>query len=372
MKIPAILFSLLVTFNIFAQQEINPQTLAPGSKAIDFKLKGTDEKMYSLASFKNSKILVFIFSAPHCPTAQAYEDRLIAIQNEYKTKDVQLVMINPNSPGAVCLEERGYSDLGDSFEDMQIRAKEKGYNFPFLDDGETEEMSIKYGPVATPHAYVFDEERILRFVGRIDDSEKIGTETQHDLRNALDAIIAGKEVEIKQTKVFGCSIKWKWKGEYKQKLDADWAKKEAPLETLSIEGLKELLKNDSKNLRVINVWATWCGPCVAEFSDLVDTYRMFMGRDFEMYTISTDKLEKREKVKDFLQEKQAALNNNFIFESENKYDLIDNFDKEWPGEIPFTVIIEPGGKIVWRSHGGLDFYEFRKAIVENPLIGRYF
>jgi hypothetical protein len=91
-----------------------------------------------------------------------------------------------------------------------------------------------------------------------------------------------------------------------------------------------------------------------------------------MYTISTDKLEKREKVKDFLQEKQAALNNNFIFESENKYDLIDNFDKEWPGEIPFTVIIEPGGKIVWRSHGGLDFYEFRKAIVENPLIGRYF
>ena len=154
----------------------HPVTLEPGSKAIDFKLKGADGKMYSLSSFKDAKILVIIFSAPHCPTAQAYEDRIIKIQNDYKKQGLQVVMINPNSPESVCLEERGYTDLGDTFEDMQIRAKDKAYNFPFLDDGETEETSIKYGPVATPHAFVFDKERILRYVGRIDDSEQIGTE----------------------------------------------------------------------------------------------------------------------------------------------------------------------------------------------------
>jgi thiol-disulfide isomerase/thioredoxin len=366
------LIALSITKIAFSQSHPEPVTLEPGAKAIDFNLKGTDEKMYTLSSFKDAKILVIIFSAPHCPTAQAYEERIIKIQNDYKKQGLQVMMINPNSPESVCLEERGYTDLGDTFEDMQIRAKEKGYNFPFLDDGETEVTSVKYEPVATPHAFLFDKERILRYVGRIDDSEKIGTATQHDLRNAIDAVLSGKEVIMKKTKVFGCSIKWKWKNDTRKKLDSDWIKKEAPLETLSIAAMKQLLKNDSKKLRVINVWATWCGPCIAEFSELVDTYRMFMGRDFEMYTISTDKLDKKEKVKEFLQSKHAALNNNFIFETDNKYELIENFDPKWNGEIPYTVIVEPGGKIVWSNSGGLNFLEFRKAIVENPLIGRYF
>lgn len=370
-KILTLLFVLL-TCNLLSQEKPNPITLEPGAKAIDFKLKGTDNNWYSLSSFDEAKILVLVFTAPHCPTAQAYEDRLISLQKIYKSKGVQLVMINPNSPDAVCLEERGYSDLGDSFEDMQIRVKDKAYNFPFLYDGDTEETSIKYGPVATPHAFVFDHNRVLRYVGRIDNSEKIGTATQHDLKNAIDAILQGKEIEVKKTKVFGCSVKWKWKNEWKKKLDADWAKKDVKLELLSVKKLKELLKNDSKNLSVINIWATWCGPCVAEMPELVNTYRMFMGRDFEMYTISTDKPDNIEKVKAFLQEKSVAIDNNYIFESDNKYDLIENFDEEWPGQIPYTVIVEPGGKIVWRNSGGLNFLELRKAIVENKLIGRYF
>lgn len=367
-----VLFALFFAFHVSAQQHPEPVTLEPGAKAIDFNLKGVDRKMYSLSSFKDAKVLVFIFSAPHCPTAQAYEDRIIAIQNEYGKKGVQVVKINPNDPDAVCLEEMGYSDMGDSFDDMAVRAKDKGYNFPFLFDGETEEMSIAYGPVATPHAYVFDENRILRYVGRIDDNEKIGAAKQHDLLNAIEAVLAGKVPAVTQTKVFGCSVKWKWKNDWRKKLDADWAKKEVPLENLSVDGLKELVKNDSDKLRLINVWATWCGPCIAEFDELVDTYRMYMGRDFEMYTISTDRLNIREKVHEFLQKKEAAISNNFIFESENRYDLVENLDPKWQGEIPYTIIVEPGGKVVYRSSGGLKFFELRKAIVEHPKIGRYY
>jgi thiol-disulfide isomerase/thioredoxin len=370
-KLPA-LFLLFLSITVFSQAQKEPETLKPGAPAIDFDLMATNGKMYSLSNFADKKILVIIFSAPHCPTAQAYEDRIIALQNDYREKGVQVIMINPNSPDAVCLEERGYSDLGDSFEDMQTRVNDKGYNFPFLFDGETEETSIKYGPVATPHAFVFDNDRILKYTGRIDNSEKPGTATQHDLRNAVEAVLSGNEPEVKQTKVFGCSIKWKWKNEWREKLDEDWTKKEAPLEEISVSGLKELMQNNSENLRVINVWATWCGPCVAEFSGLVDTYRMYMGRDFEMYTISTDNTDKKAKVKEFLQNKNAAVNNNYIFASENKYDLIENLDPEWPGQIPYTVILEPGGKIIWRRSGGLDFLQFRKAIVENRLIGRYY
>jgi peroxiredoxin len=367
-----VLFALVLFFQVSAQDKPNPETLEPGAKAIDFNLKGVDGKMYSLDSFSDAKVLAFIFSAPHCPTAQAYEDRLIDMQNKFGDKGLQIIKINPNYPEAVCLEEMGYSDMGDSFEDMVIRAKDKGYNFPFLYDGETEEMSIAYGPVATPHAFVFDENRTLRYVGRIDDNEKIGAAEQHDMRNAIEALLAGKEVPVKQTKTFGCSVKWKWKGDWREKLDADWAKKEVPLEDLSVEGLKELMKNNSDKLRLINVWATWCGPCVAEFDELVDTYRMYMGRDFEMITISTDRMDKKEKVKEFLKEKQAAINNNFIFTSESRDDLLNNFDPKWQGAIPHTVIIEPGGKIIYRSSGGLNFRDLRKAIVENPMIGRYY
>ncbi len=367
-----VLFAVFLTFNVFAGEQPNPVTMKPGENAIGFNLKGIDGKTYSLESFSDAKILVIVFSAPHCPTAQAYEDRLIALQDEFRKNRVQLVLINPNYPEAVCLEEMGYSDLGDSFEDMVIRAEDKGFNFPYLFDGDTEETSIAYGPVATPHAFVFDEKRILRYVGRIDDNEKIGAARQHDLSNAIEALLAGEEVPVKQTKTFGCSVKWKWKGDLRKKLDADWSKKEVQLENLSVEGLKELMKNGSNKLRLINVWATWCGPCIAEFDGLVDTYRMYMGRDFEMYTISTDRPDKKAQVKEFLQNKQAALNNNYIFASESRDDLLDNLDPEWQGAIPHTVIVEPGGKIVYRSSGGLNFRELRKAIVENRMIGRYY
>lgn len=367
-----IFFIMLIPTLVLAQEHPNPETLKPGAKAPDFKLQGIDGKTYTLDSFKDAKILMIVFSAPHCPTAQAYEDRIVQIQKDYGPQGVQVVMIMPNSTDALCLEERGYTELGDTFEDMKIRAKDKKFNFPFLDDGKTEEVSQKYGPVATPHAFIFDKGRILRYVGRIDDSEKIGTAKIHDARNALDAMLAGQEVAVNQTKVFGCSIKWKWKNEYRLRLDEEWVKKEAPLEELSVEGLKALLKNNSQKLRVINIWATWCGPCVAEFSDLVDTYRMFMGRDLEMITISTDKLAIKDKVKAFLKSKNAALTNNYIFTSENKYDLIERVDPKWQGEIPYTLIIEPGGKIYYRSPGGITPLTLRKQIVENPLIGRYF
>ena len=366
------LFLSSMVVQLIAQEHPEPKTLAIGSKAPDFKLKGIDNKVYTLKSFSKAKILVIIFSAPHCPTAQAYEERIKSIQSDYQSKGVKVVMINPNNPQSVCLEEMGYSELGDSFSDMKQRAKDQSFNFPFLNDGDEQKTALAYGPVATPHVFIFDSQRILRFCGRIDDKEKIGTATQFDARNALDALLAGKEIPVKETKVFGCSIKWKWKNEYRKKLDGEWTKKEVPLEVISLEGLKKLLHNDSKKLRVINFWATWCGPCVAEFSGLTETFRMYQARDFELVTVSLDKLSLEENVKQFLESKQAAFSGNYLFGNENTYQMIEAVDPQWRGNIPYTVIVEPGGKIVSRFSGGLNMLELRKKIVENPLIGRYF
>ncbi|MFD2519736.1 thioredoxin family protein [Emticicia soli] len=192
-------------------------TLAIGAKAPDFNLPATDGKHYSLKDFASAKVLVVIFTCTHCPTAQAYEDRIKAIVNDYKSKGVAVVAISPNSPISVLLEELGYTNLNDDFENMAIRAKDKDFNFPYLYDGDTHSASVHYGPVATPHAFVFDKERILKYNGRLDAIEKPGQANAEDLRAAIDATLAGKEVATPTTKTFGCSVKWAWNIEYKPK-----------------------------------------------------------------------------------------------------------------------------------------------------------
>lgn len=350
----------------------DPVTLAIGSKAPDFRLPGTDGKIYSLASFAKSRILVIVFTCNHCPTAQAYEDRIIQLTKDYSAKGVAVVAIMPNDPRAVRLDELGWTDMGDTYEEMKIRVKQKKFNFPYLYDGKTQGVAKAYGPVATPHVFIFDKDRILRYQGRIDDVEKPAkTPTVFDTRAALDELLAGKEVTTKTTKVFGCSIKWASKEETRKQFEEKWAKEPVDVEMIDEAGIKDLLKNNSDKLRLINVWATWCGPCVSEFNDFIDINRMYRGRDFEFISISADDPAVKDKVLKFLKGKQAS-NKNYLFSIDNKYKLIEAIDPKWPGALPYTLLLEPGGKIVYSKEGEINAADIKKAIVENPMIGRYY
>ncbi len=181
------------------------QKLEIGGKAPDFRLSAVDGKTYSLADFASARVLVVIFTCNHCPTAQAYEERIMKMTDEYRQRGVSVLAISPNDPGAVRLDELGYTDLGDSFEDMKKRARAQGFNFPYLYDGETQETSRAYGAVATPHCFIFDASRTLRYRGRIDDSE-VGDIKSADARKAIEALLAGREIPVQTTKVFGCSV----------------------------------------------------------------------------------------------------------------------------------------------------------------------
>ena len=343
-----------------------------GAAAPDFKLLGVDGKTYSLADFKSSKVLVIIFTCNHCPTSQAYEERIKKIVTDYKDKGVQVVAISPNATEGLSLSELGYTDVSDTYEEMKYRAKDKEFNFPYLYDGETQETSEKYGPVATPHVFIFDKDRKLRYQGRIDDMEKpTKTPNSHDTRAAIDDLLANKDVAVKTTKVFGCSTKWRDKSEWVKKNDEEWAKRPVPLETIDEAGIKELLKNNTDKVRLINIWATWCGPCVSEFPEFVIINRMYNARDFELITISADEVSKKEKVHDFLKKKQAA-NKNYIFSGDNKYKLIEAVDPKWQGALPYTVLVEPGGKIVYAKQSTIDPLLMKKTIVENKYIGRVY
>ncbi|CAN5789204.1 hypothetical protein BH24BAC1_BH24BAC1_21680 [soil metagenome] len=361
-----VLFSALIAFPAFAA---DPPTLEIGAAAPDFKLPGTDGKSYTLKSFADAKVLAIIFTCNHCPTAQAYEDRMKALMTDYKAKGVAVVAVSPNDPAAVSLDELGYSDLGDSFEEMKIRAKEKGYNFPYLYDGQPAIMSKASGPVATPHAFVFDQQRKLRYVGRLDGSEKPGSAHAEDIRAAFDALLAGKAVAEPKTKTFGCSVKWSEKGDWAQKAPLKWAQEPVSLEVIDEPSLRALLKNDTDKVRLVNVWATWCGPCVAEMPEFVTINRMYRNREFEFITVSADTPDKKDKALGVLKKMQAS-NKNYLFNSEDKYKLIEAIDPQWQGALPYTLLIEPGGKVVYRTQGTIDPREMKKMIVNK--IGRYY
>ena len=358
---------MVFTLNVTAE---DPKILGIGEDAPDFELRGIDDKSYNLESFRESKLLMIVFTANHCPTAQAYEERMKKLSSAYETAEMQMVAISSNHPEAVCLEELSYTDLGDTFEEMKIRAADAGYNFPYLYDGETQEVAHAYGATATPHVFILDEERKLRYRGRIDDMEDpYQKPTHNDARNALDALLAGKAVPVETTRAFGCSMKWKSKMEWKKKLDTDWANKPIVVDDLDLEGLEKIVLNDSENIRLINVWATWCGPCIIEFPDLVDIHRMYGGRHFEVVGISVDRPNQKEKVVEFLEEKEGAFTN-YIYTASDKESMFELMDPNWQGNIPYTMIVMPGGDVVYRHDGMIDPLEVRKSIIE--IIGRYF
>jgi thiol-disulfide isomerase/thioredoxin len=345
-------------------------TLAIGTKAPDFDLPGVDGKRYTLASFAGAKVLVFVFTANHCPTAQAYEERIEKLHADFAGRGVQIVLVSPNDPLALRLDEQGYSDLGDSFEDMKVRARDRGWTFPYLYDGETEAMSRQYGPVATPHVFVFDAERKLRFVGRVDDGENPAKVTTHDTRNAIEAVLAGKPVPVETTKVFGCSVKWSDKRPWVKDGYEKWAQEPVTLETIDEAGVRAQVGNEGgSKLRLVNVWATWCGPCVIEFPDLVSIHRIYRGRELEVVTVNADDAAKREKALEFLKAQQASTRN-YAFDKGDPYALVEAVDPKWQGALPHTIVVAPGGEVIYRSEGAFDTLKLRKAIV--GWLGRYY
>ncbi|HJS09233.1 MAG TPA: redoxin domain-containing protein, partial [Pirellulales bacterium] len=287
------------------------KTLEIGAMAPDFKLPGVDGRAYTLADFADAKVLAVVFTCNHCPTAQAYEDRLIKMHSDYKDRGVALVAISPNDAEAVRLDELGYTDLGDSLEDMKVRAKDRKFTFPYLYDGETQKTSAAYGVLATPHVFIFDRERKLRYVGRVDDSE-VKTVKSHDARNAIDALLAGKPVPVEKTRVFGCSTKWADKREDAKKSLAKWNAEEVTLKPIDERGVTELVRNRGDKWLLVNLWATWCAPCVVELSEFVTMNRMYRGRNFQLVTLNLDDVQERDAVLKVLRERHVSSTNYIV------------------------------------------------------------
>ncbi len=336
-----------------------------GSPAPDFALPGIDGQVHKLSDYSASPILVVMFICNHCPTSQLYESRIKQLVADYRPKGVAFVAIEPNDPRAVHLSEMGYTDVGDSLEEMKIRAAYRHFNFPYLYDGETQSTAEAYGCQATPHIFIFDKDRKLRYEGRVDDAQRESLVKVHDARNALDALLAGRPVAVPQTHAFGCSTKWKSKiagqEDEMRKIEAE----PVNVEMATADDLKKLRANATGNVLLVNFWATWCGPCLTELPGLETTYRMYRShRNFDMVTVSTNYPDEKTGVLKVLQQMHAS-GRNLLFATTDTYGLQAAFDPQWDSAVPFTMVIAPGGKVLYRQQGEVDILEIRRVILAN-------
>jgi peroxiredoxin len=361
-RLTSVLVALALAPGAFPQAE-HP-TLAIGSPAPDFSLPGIDGKTHTLNEYSSSPILAIVFTCNHCPTAQLYETRIKKLADDYTGKGVKLIAIQPNDPTAIRLDELGYTDVSDSFEEMKVRAAYRHFNFPYLYDGATQSVSNAYGPKATPHIFIFDKQRILRYEGHIDNNQRESLVKTRDARNALDAMVAGRDVPVAHTPVFGCSTKWKSKissaAQELSKIEAEPVK----VDMASAADLKALRANGSGKVLLVNFWATWCGPCVHEFNDFETTYRMFRQRDFDLVMVSTNLPDERPGVMKEL-EKQHASSRNLQFASDDTYAMQAAFDAKWESGVPFTMVLAPDGKVLYKKEGEVDILEVRRVILGN-------
>jgi len=338
--------------------------LAIGSPAPDFALPGVDGKIHKLSDYAAAKILAIVFESNHCPTSQLYEGRIEKLYEDYRSKGVTLVAINPNSPGAIRLDELGYTDVTDSLQEMKIRAAFRHIKWPYLYDGDTQAVSIKFGVVATPHIYIFDRARRLQYQGRIDDNQREDLVKSQDARKAIDALLAGTPVPVAQTGAFGCTTKWLSKA---TGVEEEAARIKAAPVTLDLVGagdLKKLRANGTGKVLLVHFWSTGCGACASQFLDLETTYRMYRGRAFDFVTVSTNRPSEKPAVLAFLQQ-QYASHANKLFAADEAGSLQAAWDRKWRVDAPFTMVLAPDGKVLYEKEGKLDIIDMRRVILAN-------
>ena len=330
-----------------------------GSQMPDFNLPGIDGKTHSSDEYKSAKILAVVFESNHCPVSIAYESRIRGIYEDYKDKGLQLVAINPNNPNTVQLSELGYTDMTDDMADMKTRASLRHIDWPYLYDGDTQTTTIKFGTVATPHIFIFDQDRKLRYEGRIDDSTAIAKVKVNDARNAIEAMLAGQPVPVASTQTFGCSTKWL--SSHSAGVERERAKLDAEpvaLTPASADDLKALRANNTGKTVLVEFWSLKCKDCLATFDNYETTWWMYRLRKFDMVTVNTDSPKDSAAVLDFLKQQHAG-GKNLQFNSADTKALQAAVGEKWKLGTPFAMVIGPDGNVAYTKTGKADILQVR-------------
>ena len=333
--------------------------MAIGAAAPEFELNDLSGQSHSLKSYRGKPTIVAFVSA-RCPISNLYKDRIKAIADDYTKRGVNFVGINSNAD--------------ETIDEVRAHAEENKLGFTILKD-EGNVVADAYAAERTPKVYVIDGEGVLRYRGRIDNSQNIRLVKQNDLRAALDELLAGKPVTVADTQAMGCIIK------RVQDLAQSKTAKPAPgkatqpatakpaankpsttassaavnVALLKPAAFADMIKKSAGKVTIVNFWATWCGPCVAEFPEFVkldDEYRAKGGVRF-VHITADDSTDLKTKVIPFLKKQQSHADQ-FLQDTEDPQEMIDAVFKEWSGVLPATFVYDKTGKMVFHRLGIID------------------
>jgi peroxiredoxin len=343
-----------------------------GQPAPDFTLKDLNGKTHSLKDHRG-QIAVIVFVSTECPFSNAYIERLRAIASDYSKKNVTLLGVNANP--------------AESLAQIREHAGKNKLDFTILKD-EGSRVADAYGATRTPEVFVVDGSGVLRYRGRIDNAKEIARVQRSDLREALDEMIAGKPVSVAETKSFGCPIKMVRKNaaasggqqsgieelafiqaSYSPNLASAFVpqkkparkpaaakKSAAPAAAPQVALLKPEDFNKFKDaangkVLVINFWATWCGPCIAEFPEFVALDRKYRAKGVKVVGISADEVtDIKRKVIPFIRRQKVQFDI-VVQDTDDPQQMIDAVYKEWAGELPATFVYDKQGNLVYKHLG---------------------
>jgi len=334
--------------------------IAIGGPMPVFQLMGTDGKMHGPRDWKSSRVLAVAFICNHCTESQLYEQRLNQLALNYSAKGVSLIAVQSSNPKAFTDDELAWSDVGESLEDMKERADLREFRFPYLYDGDSGSVAIAFGATVAPSIYNFDQDRKLRYAGRIDNDPANGPGTTHEAAAAIDAMLAGTPVAAAITAPRGCLLKL-GAGE---SIAAAHDDKAVDVSLATADVLTRLRHNPTGKLLMVNFYATWCGPCVGEFPDLMATSRMYRSRGFSLTTVSSNTPDEKPDVLAFLQ-KMHATTNNLLYGVDDVYAMQEAFDPNVGSAVPVTVLLGPQGELLLDQKGEIDLMQLRRGILAN-------
>jgi thiol-disulfide isomerase/thioredoxin len=328
-----------------------------------FRLPGVDGLIYNSTDFRKSELLVIVFLSNHCPTSQIFQHRIIRLAKEYRNKGLAVVAISPNDPEAILPDELSSSALGDTLPEMALRARELQYPFPYLYDGKTQEVATAYGVRVTPHAFLFDKKRKLRYSGRIGDPKNPDREDREELRIAINSLNHGIEPAVVRGLVFGNSIKWIKDRIIAEKTRERFARESVYLKKANIRTLKFVRRNDSKLPKLIYVWSNQDKNNRQELLQLAAIHKIYRKRGLKLVTICVDGNDFTDVAKKLLIETQSS-GTNYICSGTEISPVVELRAEEGLETTPFLGLLTSEAKIFYRSTKGLEPLTIKQHIIE--------